>query len=63
MSSKNAEALTRRKVWAEAKTAAHDYARNPCAATVRKVETAVDHIRHLNEEERTPQPKAARPQG
>ena len=50
MSSTRQKEFKRRDVWAETKFAAGAYARNPCAATERDVESAVDHLRHLNEE-------------
>ena len=59
---KTTPAARRRRIWAEAKTAAHAYACNPCAATVREVERTVDQIRHLNEEA-APRPSKSRREG
>lgn len=51
----------RQEIWTETKAAVHDYARNPCRATERKVETAIDHIRHIKgNEEARPKPKGRR---
>ena len=54
MKAKELKEARRRAVWAETRAAAGAYARNPCAATEQQVESAVDHLRHLDDEVETP---------
>ncbi|MEM7221803.1 MAG: hypothetical protein AAF495_02410 [Pseudomonadota bacterium] len=57
MAARQLKEARRRAVWAEAKAAAGAYARNPCKATEVQVETAVDHLRHLDDSPKAQDPK------